>query len=256
MYNLSILLEENVMNKLNSKRIIKKVLAFFVFLSILGCSSSVEKVSIHSENLTLNIKQKETLSLSIEPQDSELNINDFYLTENGIVEIIEYKDNKLIIQTLQKVGSTTLSYKNSDIESNSITIDVIDKEALALAEAKKKEELEKQKAEEIKKQEELEKQKAEEVKKQEELKKQQTAKAEQKKTEQQKQSSSQSATTSNSSSNQANSSSTKATGENVYIPRTGKKYHSHSNCGNMKNPSLVSLNEAENRGFTPCKKCY
>lgn len=235
-------MEVNIINKLNGKRIIKQVLVFFVSLSILGCSSSVEKVSIHSENLTLDINQKETLSLNIEPQDSELNINDFYLTDNEIIEIIEYKDNSLIIQTLKKVGTTTLSYKNNDIESNSITIEVIDKEALDLAEAKKKEELEKQKAEEAKKQEELEKQKAEEAKKQEELKKQ----AEQKKTEQQKQSSSK----------QANSSSTKATGQNVYIPRTGKKYHSHSNCGNMKNPSLVSLSDAQGRGFTPCKKCY
>lgn len=42
----------------------------------------------------------------------------------------------------------------------------------------------------------------------------------------------------------------------VWIPRTGKRYHSNKRCSNMKNPSYVTLTEAERRGFTPCKKCY
>ena len=42
----------------------------------------------------------------------------------------------------------------------------------------------------------------------------------------------------------------------VWIPRTGKRYHSNERCSNMKNPSHVTLSEAKRRGFTPCKKCY
>ena len=42
----------------------------------------------------------------------------------------------------------------------------------------------------------------------------------------------------------------------VWIPRTGKKYHSNQKCSGMKNPSYVTIEEAERRGFTPCKKCY
>ena len=42
----------------------------------------------------------------------------------------------------------------------------------------------------------------------------------------------------------------------VWIPRTGKKYHSNERCSNMKNPSYVTIEEAVRRGFTPCKKCY
>ncbi|MBR2339093.1 MAG: hypothetical protein IKA63_06465 [Clostridia bacterium] len=42
----------------------------------------------------------------------------------------------------------------------------------------------------------------------------------------------------------------------VWIPKTGKKYHSKPNCGTMKNPSEVSLSEAEQRGYTPCKNCH
>lgn len=42
----------------------------------------------------------------------------------------------------------------------------------------------------------------------------------------------------------------------VWIPRTGSKYHSNSNCSNMDNPHQVTLDEAVNAGYEPCKKCY
>ena len=42
----------------------------------------------------------------------------------------------------------------------------------------------------------------------------------------------------------------------VWIPKSGTKYHSHSGCSNMKNPSQVTKEEAEDRGYTPCKKCW
>lgn len=42
----------------------------------------------------------------------------------------------------------------------------------------------------------------------------------------------------------------------VWIPRTGKKYHSNSNCSNMKQPRQVSISEAKSLGYEPCKKCY
>ena len=42
----------------------------------------------------------------------------------------------------------------------------------------------------------------------------------------------------------------------VWIPKSGKKYHSHPNCSGMKGPSKVTKSEAERRGYTPCKKCW
>ena len=42
----------------------------------------------------------------------------------------------------------------------------------------------------------------------------------------------------------------------VWIPKSGSKYHSHSGCSNMKNPSQVTKEEAEDKGYTPCKKCW
>ena len=44
--------------------------------------------------------------------------------------------------------------------------------------------------------------------------------------------------------------------EMVWIPKTGKKYHSNYSCGNMKNPRQVTLTEAQRRRYTACKKCY
>ena len=42
----------------------------------------------------------------------------------------------------------------------------------------------------------------------------------------------------------------------VWIPKTGSKYHSDPDCSNMKNPTQVSLSQAESQGYTPCKKCW
>ena len=42
----------------------------------------------------------------------------------------------------------------------------------------------------------------------------------------------------------------------VWIPRTGAKYHSRSNCSNMKNPSQVTEDEAIAMGYERCKKCW
>lgn len=42
----------------------------------------------------------------------------------------------------------------------------------------------------------------------------------------------------------------------VYIPQTGSKYHNNPSCSNMNNPSHVTIDEALNMGFQPCKRCY
>ena len=42
----------------------------------------------------------------------------------------------------------------------------------------------------------------------------------------------------------------------VWIPKSGSKYHSKSTCSNMKNPVQVTLSEAKEGGYEPCKKCH
>ena len=47
-----------------------------------------------------------------------------------------------------------------------------------------------------------------------------------------------------------------ASGDMVWIPNSGSKYHSRSGCSNMKNPRQITKQEAENEGYEPCKKCW
>ena len=42
----------------------------------------------------------------------------------------------------------------------------------------------------------------------------------------------------------------------VWIPKSGSKYHSRSGCSNMKNPTQVTLEEAIEKGYEACKRCY
>ena len=42
----------------------------------------------------------------------------------------------------------------------------------------------------------------------------------------------------------------------VWIPKSGSKYHIDPECSNMKDPTQVSLSQAESMGYTPCKKCW
>lgn len=44
--------------------------------------------------------------------------------------------------------------------------------------------------------------------------------------------------------------------EMVWIPNSGTKYHNDSSCSNMNSPREVPREEAEQMGYTPCKKCY
>lgn len=44
--------------------------------------------------------------------------------------------------------------------------------------------------------------------------------------------------------------------EIVWIPSSGKRYHSNPSCSNMKNPTQVTLSEAKSGNYTPCSRCY
>ena len=44
--------------------------------------------------------------------------------------------------------------------------------------------------------------------------------------------------------------------EMVWIPKTGSKYHSRSDCSNMQAPSQIPLDEAIRQGYESCKRCH
>ena len=56
----------------------------------------------------------------------------------------------------------------------------------------------------------------------------------------------------------SNAGSSSGGGGTVWVSATGSKYHNKNNCGTM-NPSKarqMSLSEAKNKGYQPCKNCY
>lgn len=231
-------------------KILKYIGVGLIGILIIGMifgKSMADEITINEKDFTMDINQSQQLSLTIHPEDGLIYEDDFQCSDSNIIEIEDIKDGKLFLKSLNKEGNVTLQYKKDDVASNTITIQVVDQQAIAMAKAKEEE---KKQAEEIKKQEEAKKieeqKKADEKKKNEQEQKKTTQTATQRSSSQSNESSS---TSSSSQSNHTNSAM-------VYIPRTGKKYHSNANCSNMKNPSQVSLSEAQNRGFTACKKCY
>ena len=43
----------------------------------------------------------------------------------------------------------------------------------------------------------------------------------------------------------------------VWVPtKGGKKYHATATCSSMQEPKQITKAEAEEQGFTPCKRCY
>ena len=48
----------------------------------------------------------------------------------------------------------------------------------------------------------------------------------------------------------------KAAAGQVYVTKTGSKYHSSPNCGRTKNASPIDLDEAIALGYEACQKCY
>lgn len=239
------------------KRKIFKGLKFlgigFIVLIVIGMifgGESLDKIHIDSKHLKMDVNEEKEIALTFSPEDAHLSIDDFQLNHDGIVEIKDIKDHQLIIKSLKKSGDVTLQYKDNNIKSNAITIQVVDQKALAALEKQKEEEA-KEKAEQ------LAKEKAEEEAKQKEAAKK-AEEEKQKKASEQKQN-----TTNTSSKTKSNTTtSTKTTQTHnetssmVYIPKTGKKYHSNPNCSNMKNPRQVSITEAKRRHYEPCKKCY
>lgn len=48
----------------------------------------------------------------------------------------------------------------------------------------------------------------------------------------------------------------RTSGNTVWIPQSGSKYHSSPTCSGMKNPTKTSLSDALSRGYTACKRCH
>ena len=211
----------------------KKLKIAFIIFCILGVlsacfgSPSPDSITLNENNITMDVNDSKNISFTTDPTDAytgSLKVKD----NKNISATID--DHNIKVKTGSKEGTYKLKIYKDDVNAI-LVITVVDK----AAEEQKK--IEEQKAQE-------EAQRQAELQAQEEARKEAEAQAA---AEAQRQAAAQS---------ESSSSYTEATAGQVYIPQNGSKYHSNPNCSNMKNPTAISLSEAQARGYQPCKKCY
>ena len=44
--------------------------------------------------------------------------------------------------------------------------------------------------------------------------------------------------------------------QSVYVTDSGKRYHARRDCSRMRNPTRLTREDAEARGYTPCAVCF
>lgn len=179
----------------------------------------------------------ETTEVKITGYPDDAEITSLELSENSIAEL-DYSDGKATI-TFTDTGEAALFFTaNGDITSSTTTITVVDREAEELA---KKEAAEQAEQERI-----AQEQAEQEAQAQAEQEADEQAAAEQAAAEQEQAQQEE----------QVSQEQQQPQEQMVWIPQSGSKYHSNPSCSGMNNPTQVTLSEAQNMGYEPCKKCY
>lgn len=248
--------EERCCNKRNLHKInghhpfINTIFCLFLALSISACSSktTLESISISSNTDISDVNQDIILNIETDPKDFDLSGIKIITSDDTIVKGDEISERTGLLKTLSNEGSVSVYVQQENgKKSNEVKIEVVDKEKqkqlIQEAEDKKIADEQRIKEEEAKlaQENEAKEQVAKEQAAKEQAAKEQVAKEQQ-------------STQTNNSQNQGNTVQTNQ--KNVYVPKTGKKYHSKASCSNMKNPSYISLDDAIARGFDACSKCY
>lgn len=207
---------------------IKIMLILLIVVLLGGCSSQTKIKSIHidSPDVTLDLDQSQTFKVEIEPSKANIEEKDVVISDTSLITLTNVVDQSLTIKANQNEGMATLYIMTNGVESNKVTINIVD-----IKKAKEKVAQEEKEAKEVA---EKEKQEAEAAAKA--LEEQKQAEAVQ--------------------SNESTPNNAIPNTGTVYLPKNGKKYHSNPNCSNMKSPQAVSLEEAQSLGYEPCSKCY
>lgn len=251
-----------VKKKFRKKLLLPPLICFILFIigaSLMPSSTKVAiktiQISLENQETEYDINQTIPVSISVEPSDAD--ISDLtYISSAGKSDTFTFTDNK--IETGTAEGSYEIYVKCGDIESNKLSITVVDVAARKAAqeqaelETQKQAELEaQQKAqEEAQKQAELEaQQKAqEETQKQAELEAQQQAQEEAAAAQTQQNTTTYSSDTSDSQQN---------TGGTVYWTPNGEVYHSTKDCPSLgRSKTILSGSISESGKSRPCKNCY
>lgn len=267
-----------VKKKFRKKLLLPPLICFILFIigaSLMPSSTKVAvktiQISIENQETEYDINQTIPVSISVEPSDAD--ISDLtYISSAGKSDTFTFTDNK--IETGTAEGSYEIYIKCGDIESNKLSITVVDVAARKAAqeqaelEAQKQTELEaQQKAqEEAQKQAELEAQQKvqEEAQKQAELEAQQKAQEEAQKQaelEAQQQVQEEAAAAQTQQNTTTYSSDTSDSQQNtvgtVYWTPNGEVYHSTKDCPSLgRSKTILSGSISESGKSRPCKNCY
>ena len=220
-----------------------------IIFGVFASMPSPELTGIKAEWNTNEYDITDSVEVKISAIPTNADIESLTLSENSIASL-NYKNGKAVI-TFKAEGSDELHFiANKNINSNSKLIKVVDKKAEAKRIANEKAE-KKRIAEEKAK----EKRIADEKVEAERIAAEQ-AEAERIATEQAEAEriAAEQAEAERIAAEQATQQQTQA--NMVWIPQTGSKYHNRSNCSNMKNPTQVTLEQAQSSGYEPCKKCH
>lgn len=263
-----------VKKKFRKKLLLPPLICFILFIigaSLMPSSTKVAiktiQISLENQETEYDINQTIPVSISVEPSDAD--ISDLtYISSAGKSDTFTFTDNK--IETGTAEGSYEIYVKCGDIESNKLSIIVVD--VAARKAAQEQAELETQKQAELEAQEEAQKQaeleaqqKAqEEAQKQAELEAQQKAQEEAQKqaeleAQQQAQEEAAAAQTQQNTTTYSSdtSDSQQNTGGTVYWTPNGEVYHSTKDCPSLgRSKTILSGSISESGKSRPCKNCY
>ena len=260
MFGISLLPIFYIKTKLNLKHIQVFLPIFLIVLSIIATPSSTKETSNNNteentinevneiqenpkieitklyfpeSNIELDVNETKDILLEIEPTNADISSLEFCTSDNKVATIenhnLENLENKIAVKINPISEGTCEVYVKTDnnIESNKVTIKIIDNERIEQEKIAKEEQQQKEAEEQAKKvAEDHAKQKAKEV--------------------------NTSSTSKESSTSSSNSNNTH--GKVIYRTPYGKRYHFDPDCGG-KNSYQVTLDAAKSAGLTPCQKC-
>lgn len=181
-------------------------------------SPKLESVTLSADTGQIyDINTEIPIEVSTKPEDYSLSESSFNISGGQISE----KDG-LFVFSASKEGKYTVSVESDNVDSNKLTFSIEDKAAIAKAKAEAEAQAQKEVEEKARAEQEAAEQAAAH------------AQAEQ----------------------EAAAQTNQPQEQMVWVSQSGSKYHSNSSCSNMKNPTQITISEAQNQGLEPCKKCY
>ena len=202
-------------------------IAIFIMLGFASCifgEDELNTATISANTAKVyDINSDVKINVKTDPEDYFLSEDDFVIS-GGKIEINDQK----VTFSSPKEGSYTIYLKADDVKSNKIEIKIEDKKAIAEEKARIK----------------AEQEEAARIQAEQEAQ----AKAEQAAT----------ANAASATSAYAAPKQNTPTADMVWISGTGNKYHRKPDCGRMDPNSATQMTreEAESKGYTPCKRCY